>query len=53
MGWDGSNIKWKGRYSLYPAGLSRKGLVGCAQDAVHVADCIANREAELRNFSYS
>jgi hypothetical protein len=39
------SVNWKGRYGLYPVGLSKKGLLGCAQDAVHVADCIANLEA--------
>ncbi|KAG0592083.1 hypothetical protein KC19_1G223400 [Ceratodon purpureus] len=42
------NAEWKGRYGLYPVGMSKQGLMGCARDAVHVANCIADLEANRR-----
>jgi hypothetical protein len=33
--------RWKGEHGLYAVGFGRKGLLGCANDAVLVAEHIA------------
>jgi len=45
FGGDGFPLKdfpngWKGSHGLYAVGFGRKGILGCAHDAVHVASDI-------------